>query len=143
MLRPVLLLVLRSMITLSLSQSNYTGSQLASALNYKILLLTYKALNDQAPSYITDLLKPYAPTRNLRSSSKNLLNVPPVKLVSYGQRCFSYVAPSLWNPLPDNIRQSSSLQNFKTQIKTHLKINAMTQISILHGLPECLLLLLE
>ena len=89
-------------------------------IDYKILLLTYKALNGQAPGYIIDLLKPYTPTRNLRSSSKNLLNVPPVKLVSYGQRCFSYVAPSLWNSLPDNIRQSSSLQNFKTHIKTHL-----------------------
>ena len=89
-------------------------------IDYKILLLTYKALNGQAPGYITDLLKPYTPTRNLRSSSKNLLNVPPVKLVSCGQRCFSYVAPSLWNSLPDNIRQSSLLQNFKTHIKMHL-----------------------
>ena len=89
-------------------------------IDYKILLLTYKALTGQAPGYITDLLKPYTQTRNLRSSSKNLLNVPPVKLVSYGQRCFSFVAPSLWNSLPDNIRQSSSLQNFKTHIKMHL-----------------------
>ena len=88
--------------------------------NLKIIIMTYKALDGKAPGYITDLLKPYTPTRNLRSSSKNLLNVPPVKLVSYGQRCFSYVAPSLWNSLPDNIRQSSSLQNFKTHIKTHL-----------------------
>ena len=88
-------------------------------IDYKILLLTYKALNGQAPGYITELLKPYVPTRNLRSSSKNVLNVPPVKLVSYGQRCFSFVAPSLRNSLPDNIRQSSSLQNFKTHIKTH------------------------
>ena len=51
---------------------------------------------------------------------KKRINGPPVKLVSYGQRCFSYVAPSLWNALRDNIRQSSSLQNFKTHIKTHL-----------------------
>ena len=61
-------------------------------IDYKILLLTFKALNGQAPSYITELLKPYVPTRNLRSSSKNLLKVPPVKLVSYGHRCFSFVA---------------------------------------------------
>ena len=63
-------------------------------INYKIhvLLLTYKALNGQAPSYITILLEPYAPTRNLRSSSKNLLKIPPVKLVSYGHWCFSFAA---------------------------------------------------
>ena len=76
-------------------------------INYKILhvLLTYKALNGQAPSYITKLLEPYAPTRNLRSFSKILLKVPPVKPVSYGRWCFSFAAPSLWNSLPDNIRQ--------------------------------------
>ena len=64
-------------------------------IDYKILLLTFKALNGQAPSYITELLKPYVPTRNLRSSSKNLLKVPPVKLVSYGHRCFSCSTDSM------------------------------------------------
>ncbi|CAH3036675.1 unnamed protein product, partial [Pocillopora meandrina] len=89
-------------------------------IDYKILLLTLKALNGQAPSYITELLKPYVPTRNLRSSSKNLLKVPPVKLVSYGHRCFSFVAPTLWNSLPNIIKESSSLSDFKTCIKTYL-----------------------
>ena len=59
-------------------------------IDYKILFLTYKALNGQVPSYITELLKPYVPTRNLRSSSKNSLNVPSVNLVSYGHRCFVF-----------------------------------------------------
>ena len=68
-------------------------------INYKILLLTYKALNGQAPNYLTELLESYVPTRNLRSSSKNLLKVPHVKLIGYGHRCFSFVAPSLWNSI--------------------------------------------
>ena len=57
---------------------------------------------------------------NLRSSSKNLLKVPPAKLIGYGHRCFSFVAPSLWNSLPNNIRGSGSLSDFKTCIKTYL-----------------------
>ena len=89
-------------------------------INDKILLLTYKALNGQAPSYITELLEPYVPNRNLRSSSKNLLKVPSVKLVSYGHRCFSFVAPSLWNSLLNNIKESGSLSDFKTCIRTYL-----------------------
>ena len=89
-------------------------------IDYKILLLTFRALNGQAPSYIIELLKPYVPTRNLRSFSKNLLKVPPVKLVSYGHRCFSFVAPTLWNSLPNIIKESSSLSDFKTCIKTYL-----------------------
>ena len=31
-------------------------------IKYKILLLTYKALNGMAPKYIADLLQPYTPT---------------------------------------------------------------------------------
>lgn len=121
MLRPALLLVPRNMTTLRLHVlKQLHWLPVNQRINYKILLLTYKALNGQAPSYITELLEPYAPTRNLRSSSKNLLKIPPVKLVSYGHRCFSFAAPSLWNSLPDIIRQSSSLPSFKTYTKTNL-----------------------
>jgi hypothetical protein len=71
---------------------------------YKILILiTYKALNGLTPSYIRDMLQPLKPTMNLRSSMKGLLSVPPpppIKLVNYGQRSFSYAAPKLWNELP-------------------------------------------
>ena len=115
MLQPVLLLAPRNMTTLSLH-----WLPVNQRINYKILLLTYKALNGQAPSYITELLKPYTPARNLRSSSKNLLKIPLVKLVSYGHRCFSFAAPTLWNSLPDYIKQSSSLSSFKTYMKTYL-----------------------
>ena len=40
-------------------------------------------------------------TRTLRSSSDALvLRVPHAKLVTAGQRAFSYSGPSTWNPLP-------------------------------------------
>ncbi len=35
-------------------------------ISYKILLLAYKALNDLAPAYLTNLLSRYNPTRSLR-----------------------------------------------------------------------------
>ena len=47
---------------------------------------------------------------------RNLLQIPPVKLVRYGRRCSSFVAPSLWNFLSVDIRQSSSLMEFKAHI---------------------------
>ena len=40
---------------------------------FKILLLSFKSLNDLGPSYIYDLLQTYNPSRNLRSSTMNLL----------------------------------------------------------------------
>ena len=44
-----------------------------------------------APSYITEMLQPYKPSRSLRSSSKRLLTVPSAKLKKYGCRSFSFV----------------------------------------------------
>ncbi len=45
-------------------------------ISYKILLLAYKALNDLAPAYLTNLLSRYKPTRSLRSQNSGLLVVP-------------------------------------------------------------------
>ncbi len=64
------------------------------------------------------MLKPYTPSANLRSSSKGLLTIPSVKLVSYGERSFSYAAPKLWNELPEYISENLSI--LKTRLKTYL-----------------------
>ena len=87
---------------------------------YKILLLTIKALNDLAPNYIGDMLCKYAPSRRLRSSSIKLLQLLSAKLKTYGERTFLVAAPKLWNSLPNLICQCSSLESFKTEIKTFI-----------------------
>ena len=88
-------------------------------ITYKILLLTYKALNGMAPKYIADLLQPYTPTRQLRSS-KNLLVTPKSNLKFYSDRSFQVAAPRLWNSLTDDIRSIQNLDVFKNKIKTLL-----------------------
>ena len=85
---------------------------------YKVLLITFKALNGLAPQYVTDMLRLYLPSRSLRSSTKNLLEIPSTNLVKYGQRSFSYAAPKLWNELPDYIRKCKDLTTFKSSLKT-------------------------
>ncbi len=45
-------------------------------ISYKIVLLAYKALNDLAPVYLTNLLSCYNPTRSLRMQNSRLLVVP-------------------------------------------------------------------
>ena len=47
-------------------------------ITFKILLLTYKILNGQSPSYLTSLISSYKPVRSLRSSDLLLLQVPNV-----------------------------------------------------------------
>ena len=89
-------------------------------ITYKILLLTYKALNGMAPKYMADLLRSYSPTRQLRSSSKNLLVIPKSNLKFYGDISFQVAAPRLWNSLTDDIRSIQNLDVFKNKIKTLL-----------------------
>ena len=50
-------------------------------IKYKILLLTYKSLNDKAPGYLKELLTITNNSRNLRSNNKLLLELPKCKLV--------------------------------------------------------------
>ncbi len=89
-------------------------------ISYKILLLPYKALNDLAPAYLTNLLSRYNPTRSLRSQNSGLLVVPRIAKSTKGGRTFSYLAPKLWNSLPDNVRGSDTLSLFKSRLKMHL-----------------------
>ena len=91
-----------------------------SRIDYKILLLTYCAINNISPAYIQQLITPYVPVRKLRSEDMCRLNVPSSRLQRFGGRSFSRAAPVMWNNLPDNIRKASNLVTFKTKLKTHL-----------------------
>ena len=89
-------------------------------IEFKILLLTFKALNDLAPDYLSDILKLRKAPHSLRSEIKLLLDVPRTRTCTYGDRAFSVCAPALWNALPDEIRFETELSVFKTKLKTHL-----------------------
>ena len=90
-------------------------------LMYNKAILTFKALNNQTPAYITNLLKPMSEShpRSLRSSENGLLSVPRSSSALY-DRSFSYSASKLWNCLPQSLRTSSSLSTFKTGIKDYI-----------------------
>lgn len=89
-------------------------------IDFKILVLTFRALHGQAPQYITDLLCPYSSGRSLRSSGQNLLKVPKTHFKTRGDLSFQAVAPRLWNELPLSLRVLDSVDSFKKQLKTVL-----------------------
>ena len=84
---------------------------------FKLLLLTYKALNGQAPS---DLLTKYKPSRNLWSGTKYLLTVPRSNTKSYGDRSFQVFVAELFNKLLMELKTAVSTNSFKAQLKTYL-----------------------
>ena len=73
----------------------------------------------------SSLLNHYQPTRQLRSSSSNLLVQPPSK-TKFGSLAFHTAAPSIWNGLPAHVRLSPSFQTFKKMLKTHYFLSPPT-----------------
>lgn len=89
-------------------------------ITFKICCTVYKALHDQAPRYLSELLALHAPARPLRSGdSGSLLAVPRVR-TSRGDRAFMVAAPQLWNSLPETLRGARTLSMFRRGLKTHL-----------------------
>ena len=84
-------------------------------IEFKILLITFKALNGLAPSYISDLIK-FNPLSGSRYPSLYTY----VSKTSYGDRSFMCCAAKLWNNLPDEVKNTSSIDIFKIKLKTHL-----------------------
>ncbi|XP_062415699.1 uncharacterized protein LOC134107832 [Pungitius pungitius] len=93
----------------------------AARIQFKTLVLTYHAVNGSGPVYIQDMVKPYIPTRTLRSVSAKLL-VPPSLREKHSarSRLFAVLAPRWWNELSDEIRTAESLYIFRRKLKTHL-----------------------
>ena len=83
-------------------------------INYNKAVLTYKALNNLTPAYISDLLTPtaIAYNRNLRSSKNGSLMVPKTR-TSFYTGSFTVSAPKLWNTFPTSVKQATSLNTFK------------------------------
>ena len=82
--------------------------------------LCFGAVTSTGLVYLSDLLKVYTPSRQRRSSAdSHILCIPPVNTKSYGKRSFSYIAPTLWNTLPKEIKILSAC-SCKSVLKTHL-----------------------
>jgi hypothetical protein len=88
-------------------------------VEYKLAAMTYKVLLHQEPSYLLQHIDQYKPVRTLRSSNSTLLNVPPTKTIT-AARAFRISAPTVWNSLPSEVRESSSQPQFLRRLKGHL-----------------------
>ena len=78
-------------------------------IKFKIILLTYKAMNGLSPEYMKDMIK--VKSTSTRSNG-NMLETNSMRLNSYGQRAFIAAAPCLWNALPVDLRKCQSLEKF-------------------------------
>ena len=91
-------------------------------IKYKILLLVYKCIQGTVPTYLQELININTYSRvGLRSSNDDYrLQIPRVNRETFANRSFKVVGPRWWNNLPIDLRRSSSVTNFKKQLKTYL-----------------------
>ena len=90
-------------------------------VNYMTAVLTYKAMNNLAPSYLSNLLVPVSNTLayGTRSTTNNNLVIPTHNTELFKQS-FSYSAVTIWNSIPLSLKETPSLQYFKNKAKLYL-----------------------
>ena len=88
-------------------------------LHYKVILFVFRCLNDMSPMYLSELLTPHVPKRDLRSADKALLDYK-APATKYGERSFSVAGAVLWNGIPEQMRLITDIGDFKSQLKTLL-----------------------
>ena len=93
-------------------------------VQYKLCLLTFKALHGMAPEYISELCHRdinNAARSRLRSATHGDLQLP-ITWTQFGDRAFAVAGPRAWNSLPSALRSKNSLTltSFKSLLKTHL-----------------------
>ena len=88
---------------------------------FKISVIVYKCFKKQEPKYLTSLLLPRINNYN-KNTRKNIditwLNKHPLEKLSYKCRSFRHVAPDVWNRLSIEVRNSPSVNIFKSRLKT-------------------------
>ena len=81
----------------------------------------FKVLRDERPSYLFEKLDSHrAETRDgLRATSARVFDLPIPRSSAYANS-FTYQGMSVWNQLPPDIRDASSLGSFKAKIYAHI-----------------------
>ncbi len=91
-------------------------------VEFKVLCLTYKALHNMAPLYLTQFLSQKNLPRQIlkRCKDQHLLQVSLTSLKYAGSRSFQKAVPMLYNDLPVTIKTGPSLADFEKRLKTYL-----------------------
>ena len=91
-------------------------------VQHKLGVLMYRCQHNQAPRHLTDYCTPISDTvfrQRLRSASSHQVSVPRYRLSTYGRRAFSVAGPTVWNSLPEDMRDPEhSVDSYSQSLKT-------------------------
>ena len=105
-------------------------------ISYKTACFCFNAITSSTPVYLSDPLHLYSPSWSLCSSANiHLLKIPLYKCKTKGDCAFSYFGPSVWNSLPLHIRNATTIDTFRSALKTYLFTSKNLISSYLPDLP--------
>ena len=93
-------------------------------------ILTYKVTNNIASTIVSELLSFSNINYNTRSGSQ--FHQPSTNTVWNGSETISYLGPKIWNMVPAEMKQESSLSSFKEEIKKWIPENCPCRICKKH-----------
>ena len=82
-----------------------------------LLVQVYKCIKRENPPFLHHIFIPKA-TIHMVLRRNDTLILPKTSTVSWGLHSFGYRGSRAWNTLPDNIKDISSLNMFKSALKT-------------------------
>ena len=86
---------------------------------YDICILTYKIVNNLLPQPLFEFPTVNQMRTTTNTRHQNSLFIPR-KLTDAGARSLYVTAPTFWNSLPDNLRNSHNITSFKSSLFKHL-----------------------
>ena len=94
--------------------------------HYNKAIILYKSINGLTPTYITNLFQFNSlENYNVRSVSNNNMLIKRHNTKTF-EKSLQYNGPRIWNPLPQSIKNSSSLPSFKNAISKYIGMFAVT-----------------
>ena len=88
-------------------------------LKHRDAVMTFECMKGLAPPYLCDKFEMRSKTHSVNTRNKDKLDIPLYNSAS-GQRTFHYRAVSIWNELPNHIKDIDTLDRFKLEYKCHL-----------------------
>jgi len=107
-------------------------------IEYKIALITFKALTTQQPQYLSELIRYYEAPRQLRSRGVNILQTN-ATAQDFTKRAFCHASPTVWNSLPQSVISDVTVTTgtFKHRLKSAMYTRAFLQR---HAIPTLAIL---
>ena len=82
--------------------------------------MVYKAINGQAPPYLSSLFNSISAVTNIMLCNSNLNLRPPRMKTKFGQNSFAFREATIWKSLPNDCRTAHIFPAFKVRLKAML-----------------------